>query len=134
MVYKDNLNAAHARIHSLEMENSKLKKQKKPKTPKEKKVKCTTCGGWFHRTGKALTNLVIATLVWGAVAAGAYPLYMLIFHREIKDCYIEYSSSRNRHELLRTVEWGMDRDMGEYNTAQAAIEDAKTLNCPLSQQ
>lgn len=134
MVYKDNLKAAHSRIHALEMENNELKTQKKPEPPKEKKVKCKTCGGWFHRIGGALFGVFITIVLLAAVAAGLYPAYMAVFESKAEGCYIEYDTTANRHMLHQTISWGGDRTMGEYKTVQEAIEEAKIMKCPLEEE
>ena len=134
MVYKDDLKAAHSRIRSLEMENRDLKTKKQPEPPKEKKVKCTKCGGWFHRIGGALFGVFLTIVALGVVAAGSYPLYMTVFESEAKGCYIEYSTNSNRYMLHQTVTWGGDRTLGEYKTVEEALSESKVMKCPMEKE
>ncbi len=130
MTYRNDLDAAHNRIHSLEGKIAEL--NRKPKLPKEKKVKCKTCGGLFHRMGASLFGIMAGIIVAGSVVGlVGYPAFMSIFNSETQGCYIRYDTHANRHKLMQTITWRTDRDMGEYKTAKDAIKEAEVLNCPL---
>ena len=83
--------------------------------------------------GTALAGSVVGIMIGTAVLGiGGYPMFMHLFNQEVQNCYIKYNTISNRHQLMRTIAWNSDRNMGEYKSAQEAITEAKLLNCPLN--
>lgn len=131
MPYRNELDAAHARINSLEQDKRSLldKLRRKPKTPKPKKVpkvKCKQCGGWFHRMGLALFGIVSALILAGGFS---WFLYTVITEHGPGDCYIQ--SEGLVFNLNRTVEWGSDKTIGQYRSMDEALQDAEKVKCEI---
>lgn len=141
--YRDDLAAAQARNADLERKNRnlseenrrlgsevstlrlKIPKTKKPK--KEKKVKCPRCGGRFHRMGLMMFGIVTAMILFGGLS---WLIYTAATEHGPGDCYVE--SEGMTFKLMQTIEWGSDRQIGQYRSMDEALQDAEKLRCPVA--
>jgi hypothetical protein len=140
--YRDDLAAAQARNADLERKNRNLSEENRrlgsevstlrlkiPKTkPKKvKKMKCRECGGRFHRMGLLMFGIVSAILIFGS-------LFWLIYTAATENgpggCYIQSESMT--FKLMQTIEWGNDRQIGQYRLMDEALQDAEKLHCPVA--
>lgn len=129
--FRNDLDAAHSRISSLEDQNreliEKLKLKPKPKKPeKEKKVKCTECGGPFRAMGQVVAGAVIGLVVAGLFV---WVMSLVITERGPKGCYIKGDGLV--FKLKRTVDWGEDTVVGSYRSMDEALADAAKIKCEI---
>lgn len=122
MSYRDDLEAAHARIASLE----KQLQDKPPPPPKEKKMRCHGCGGRGRRIGRAV---FAATLAVGVLLPLLYVIGNAITNRTVRNCYVE--SEAMTFNLMREIDWSNDRMLGRYRTMDELMADADRLHCPV---
>jgi len=113
MAYRDELGAAHARIHALEQELA-------VQEPEEEMKKCHSCNGFLE---EAVFPLFVALGIFGCIIA------LWISHGDLGKCYIE--DGFGTFDLNQEVHWGADHNIGGFKSLEAAVTAATRLKCPL---
>lgn len=135
MSYRSDLDAAHSRITSLEREKKELEKKlqeeaekaiEEASKKKEVKMRCSQCNGRFHRMGWALFGSLA-----GIVLSGFFVwfLYTVITENGPEDCYVKGEGLV--FNLMREMNWGEDRTIGQYRSMKEALDDAAKLGCKI---
>lgn len=120
--YRSGIHSAHAKIQDLEREKHDLQQRLR-----EKKMKCKTCGGWFHRAREASIAMFWGALGIGLAAILAVFLYTAATEHGPTYCYVK--SEGLIFKLVRNVEWGSDRTVGDYRSMDEALKDAEKIHC-----
>ena len=134
MSYRDDLDAAVNRASALDRENDQLraaleaakvsKEALQAAKKKEPKVRCKACNGPFHRVGFAMFFGAIGVVL--ALGLLSF-LFIVATEHGARDCYVEGQGLT--FTLMRTVDWGEDRTVGEYRSMQEALDDAARIKC-----
>lgn len=124
--YRNDLEAAHARIASLERQLAGKQEQEE----EEVRVTCPECGGWFRGIAKTAFFSFLGLVIGLGIVVG-----FTLSTRSCGDlgsCYIRNDGdSQQGYLLMRTVDGKNDMEVGEYGTIEAAVKDAKTIGCEL---
>ena len=119
MPYKDDLGAAHHRIHTLEQELAA-----QPEPEEEKVEKCGQCGGF-------LAEVVFPAILSLGILVGIGVLFVHCGDRG--DCYIEEGwSSDSPFDLVQEVTFGTDDTIGSFKTMDEALDAARKIKCSIN--